>query len=543
MEKSYAKHRVDPSSKNKKTEKNEANISKYPLTRTHSNESEDFVTISYGSDSVSFTKKTTVNPLKRSKIHGKRDLGGDELAVPIGSRNIFDPLPPLPGNSLERPPQFPPRMYGQSAPSVPQRIQTKPDVTPPELPPRKTKLPPDPPPRMSRKHPPVDSDAPPPVPPPRNRSRVPSPIPIEAPVVLDSVSSSGKLDKPTELVDGGQSSHVEERNEELSSPGVYGTPMSSFDVNLREELNSSIALLQREESLVDSDQSEGYRTPPPASPLPTNKETSLSISESSTTLPHSQPFFTPLDQSVREGSSLTESSPQHAHPTSNEPPDSVINKDTEDTNNRSDSSLQDGQEGVSGQGTITAEESRIMKEASHRENSEEKEDGINVRRKGIVCDSPFTTNKEENPYEFDQTPVSDDSPACKKISTGSMLSDMSDTSLVITKAVSEAGSVGSFCIEDQQEVNEDTEDTPTLKTQDMPEVEIETNSLTNHAPISESHSNEHSPVHNEMMESISDAEDQVGVVHQGKFLETMRRSKTDTWTMMSPKHTRSKEVG
>lgn len=286
---------------------------------------DSFVTISYGSDSVSFTKKKHVNPLKRSKVHGKRSLGEVE------GRSIFDPLPPLPPNKSprERPLPSPPDSYSKGrkpdnetvinpydtlktdiddqTPPIPSRSydlleddQTPPipprsfialedDQTPPILP--KTydveeSLPPvpirgRPVDQLAPKPPPRKGDQPP-VPPPRSsRSssreppRPPSPPPREGSV---KIPANTEIKASTE--NGG-------RNEDnpLSPTSEFGTPKSSLDVFIRSEMTSN------EEG---SDQSEGYRTPPPFS--------SRNLLESSGSLySHSHnSFFTPFKDSSKD---------------------------------------------------------------------------------------------------------------------------------------------------------------------------------------------------------------------------------------------------
>ncbi len=219
----------------KKTEGNKLKDVEHPLVLP--TDSDDFVSISYGSDTVSFTKKTEVSFLKRSKSNKRSSLfdDGDYDDTDQRGRGIFDPLPPLP-DKRSHPPPIPPRTYDTDdtihVPPVPDRIR---EPTIPLPPPRKgAGHPPEPPPRTSIKY---NDPVRPPLPPPRG--------------TIVRLNNNDKEDDGPIATETG----------DVSSPGIYGTPIGSFDV--------SEELIQRGE---ESDHSEGYRTPSPSSPLPLHKE-------------------------------------------------------------------------------------------------------------------------------------------------------------------------------------------------------------------------------------------------------------------------------
>ena len=340
------------SDRQRKTEKNGMKIKE----RLSNYQSEDFVTISYGSDSVSFTKKTTVNFLKRSKTDRRQSIlnnNTESLSSSQRGRGIFDPLPPTPDKSSMRlpppipPPLIPPRTYniGGSLPPVPDRKRLT-ETRLPKLPPRKGKdQPPEPPPRVSVKYKQGTNPVKPPSPPPRLKQDT---TPVQENVREEGMSHVGE-EGVLHVGEEGVSQQFEE-DSELSSPGIYGTPRS-FDVHMRDEL------IQYE---GESDQSEGYRTPSPASPLP-NRDVSLS---DSSWVPSNGSYLTPVSTSPNE---------------------------------ECDQSL------VSGDNTSAC-------------------DGIDVTDDGLQ--RKIATNKvfDENHYEFDQEPYHD-TERTKKISTSSDRSD------------------------------------------------------------------------------------------------------------------------
>ena len=488
-----------------------------PLIKSNSNDSEDFVTISYGSDSVSFTKKTSVNPLKRCKVRGKRSLedyaNTSSLATPTRAdsvrRGIFDPLPPLPPrkNSVEKAPPIPPKPFDVevSLPPVPIRK----GVGVPIPPPRKGGQPPEPPPRSSRKQ--KDEAQVPPSPPPRTKkNEVP-----ESSVKVDSspvgVSNSMGVNSAVGVVSDPSGDVNSEgqlgREDGLSSPGVYGTPQASFDTYIKEEFAASV---QREEELQSSDHSEGYRTPPPASPLPNTKEL-LSISGSSggglSSQSH-QSFFTPLGTSSREDSSSRgDLSSSHVSETSK------MNGETHSYSNK---------EKRVGTYTENSNENTNPVTSSHLEHVVARE---RERKKDVTGK---TLPPEENHYEFEQSSSLANVLHDKKISVNSMASEASDCSLVITKAVSEVWSNGSTPETDRQEQSHFTDEHPPP----LPRMDTGEESVS-HSPIIE------------LMESTSEGgEDDISMLQGDQFHpNTIIQSRGENWsTLISPTRSRTEMV-
>ena len=453
---------VVSSSKQKKEQK---------VFQLNQEETDDFVTISYGSDSVSFTKKTTINPLKRSKIHGKRTLD-DYESVSENRRCIFDPLPPLPpskGSSPSTPPPpIPPRVYGleDSPPTIPSRKHS--ELAVPTPPPRKGTQPPEPPPRLSYKN---KKEEEPPAPPPRVKRGGVSPVPP----LTKEVS-------------------IPLNNEEIVSPGIYTTPSSSFNICSKDDDLTSD--LRGEDE--GSDMSEGYRTPPLTTPIPDNRESSLVTTSLSSDV-MSQSFFTPGVLSSREGSNSRE----------------LTLSNGKDDCHVIEEERVDKREG---------EDSPITQLDDNMELYQDNEVGGAVHQKGVVINP--SVGVEENHYEFDQYPTLDH---IKKMSTGSMISNCSDGSLVITKAVSEI-------------FNEEGQSTPEQGLSQQEEgVSLYVGGAMPHPNDLEDSiviPDDHSPIA-ELLESASEGED---TVHDKMFMASTRQGGAPLGTILSPTRKRKDEV-
>ena len=215
-----------------------------PLYRADSGGSADFVTISYGKDSVSFTHQSGVSPLKRPRAnrrlsHSQEDDYSEILptqSLPVKMDETPPPLPPKPG-----PPPIPTR--------------------------NSVKLRPVPPPRTIsvRQQHTDESDA----------NIVTQSLPISTPIgngkqwLYDTLPDVLSEDTPV-------------------SPGVYGTPSSGFMTTVEDRADDS----------HDSDASDGFGTPSSTSPVLNDQ--SLSTSDA-LTVP--QGFLTPLATSLVENPS------------------------------------------------------------------------------------------------------------------------------------------------------------------------------------------------------------------------------------------------
>lgn len=217
-----------------------------PLYRADSGGSADFVTISYGKDSVSFSHQTGVSPLKRPKANRRLSHSQEE------DYSEILPTQSLPVKMDETPPPLPPK---PGPPPVPTRNSVK--------------LRPVPPPRtisVKRQQDSTDDS---------DTSIVTQSLPVSTPIgngkpwLYDTLPDVLPEDTPI-------------------SPGVYGTPSSGFMTTVEDRADDS----------HDSDASEGFGTPPSTSPV--HNDHSLSTSD---TLTVSQPFHTPLVTSLVENPS------------------------------------------------------------------------------------------------------------------------------------------------------------------------------------------------------------------------------------------------
>ncbi|XP_019854830.1 PREDICTED: uncharacterized protein LOC109583798 [Amphimedon queenslandica] len=217
-----------------------------PLYRADSGGSADFVTISYGKDSVSFSHQIGISPLKRPKAnrglsHSQEDDYSEILptqSLPVKMDEAPPPLPPKPG-----PPPVPTRNSVKLRPVPPPRtisVKRQQDAT-------------------------DDSDT----------SIVTQSVPVSTPISNGKQWLYGTL--PDVLSE-----------DTPVSPGVYGTPSSGFMTTVEDRADDS----------HDSDASDGFGTPPSTSPV--HNDHSLSTSD---TLTVSQPFLTPLVTSLVENPS------------------------------------------------------------------------------------------------------------------------------------------------------------------------------------------------------------------------------------------------
>ena len=186
-----------------------------PLYRADSGGSADFVTISYGSDSVSFARHSTVSPLKRPRSNRRFSHSHEE--------DYSEILP----NDDEAPPPLPPK---PGPPPVPTRHSVKLRPVPP---PRTTST--------GKSQPEDDNDD--------GGDKVTKSLPASAPVSTGKEWLYGDGTLPDAPV----------------SPAVYGTPSASF-IEEEETHNDS----------HDSDASDGFGTPSSTSPVPNGQLLSTS---------------------------------------------------------------------------------------------------------------------------------------------------------------------------------------------------------------------------------------------------------------------------
>lgn len=234
---------------------------------TSSEKNEDSVTISYGSDAVTYTMNNGnmgVSPLKRAKVHGKRSFlteSTDKLSDSIASDFT---------KSEENPPPLPPRI--QKPPPLPPRI--KQEEPPPPVPQHRGG--PRPPPRgASARNDAEETIAPPP--PPKTASTD----------GLSSVSSPTILQQHTSFI------YQDDISDEVM---ISSSPYSSLDPPITGKVPSE-----------DSDVSERFATPPLTSPR--SEERDLST-DASLPLSQSHSYRTPLGESFADDNHAL-SSPAH----------------------------------------------------------------------------------------------------------------------------------------------------------------------------------------------------------------------------------------
>lgn len=241
--------------------------------------------------------------------------------------------------------------------------------------------------------------------------------------------------------------------------------------------------------------SEGYRTPPPTTPIPDNREASL-VNTSLSSDVMSQSFFTPVVLS-REGS----------------------NSRGEFTlsNGKGSSHVIEEERGEGGDSPLTHLEDNMESYQDHKV-------GGAMHQKGVVINP--SVGEEENHYEFDQYQPIDHT---KKISTGSMISNCSDGSLVITKAVSEIFSEGRSTPD--QGLSQQEEGVSLYVDGAVPHpIDLEESMVI---------PDDHSPVA-ELLESASEGED---TVHREMFMASTRQGGAPALgTILSPTRKRKDEV-
>ena len=519
--------------------------------RTGSNDS-DFVTISYGSDSVAFTRKALVSPLKRPKVDGRRSLIYDSIEsidqIVAAKRNRYDPLPPLPSCKREEseiPPPIPPRKGDKLPPPIPQRKF----ISPPQPPPRTSST------AVRNFQKEIDTEQPPPPLPPRKHEGPRKQPNISIRDNMPPLSSENDVDGGTWIY-----GDIKDTNDDSPvSPAVYGTPPSSLGLGDLVD-NNPVIQLQKE----DSDQSEGYRTPPGPSPLPDKDVSFSTTSDTSVALSHSQSFFTPLGMSTREGtcssnSSIT-SSNKIAAPHKGLTPTESNEHDLKGVSPKRNLLIPNGHiDGLEILPEFKEDSTPVISESNSLKISPHNDDGLGgldetdsprkieeiqvERRKGVIGEHPLVT-KEENHYEVEHSKSlgsllsvdqSDGHTEIeRKDSTERKISSTSSSSLVITKALSEYGSTSSFSLDSTVDVTCGDE----LKAVSTPHLSSHTSKEPS-SKITHSLSEDArdiydcSPVSNELTESTSE-DDHVTNVKGAMFAQSMKRPCADTWMIMNP---------
>ena len=435
---------IDRSVRHKKDQKKD----QVPLYRTDSGGSADFVTISYGSDSVSYSHRE-VSPLKRPKPKRPFSVSYEEIKDSSGE------APPL-YNSLE-PPPLPPKKQEEKCPPLP------PKSLPPPVPQRNTTFLPQPPPRTTSTKPPPRSkyDT-------NDYDFVHPPLSSNTSGAPHGPSSSNP---PNYLPIVTENKHTwmygEVTCDETGlSPGVYGTPTSSLGVVISPAEGHPIR--------HDSDVSEIFGTPPSASPL-LDKDCSLSTTTYSDTCSHSQSFLTPLvisladDKSTSNHSNECQSLSEEKSNTSDIVPNgqlpSNLVKETEQTllekqgidiyHDSLDRSFHtDSEEGTT---PIINGVNRMIKEVQTKDDNElRSKSGINLselkkmdfsEEESLDRKRAGSLGSHRQIVGVSQSSLSSGrvSPL-RKISQTSNFSETSEGSLVITKAISEPGSYTSSVV-------------------------------------------------------------------------------------------------
>ena len=433
---------IDKSVRQKKDQKKDP-VSFY---RTDSGGSADFVTISYGSDSVSYSHRG-ISPLKRPKPKRPFSVSYEEIKDTSGEV-------PSSYNTLE-PPPLPPKKHEEKCPPLP------PKPLPPPVPQRNTTSSPQPPPRTTSRKPSPHSKCD------TKDYNFVHPLPSSCTNGAPHGPSNPPNYLPIVTEDKRAWIYGEVTSDETGlSPGVYGTPTSSLGVVISPAEGHPIR--------HDSDVSEVFGTPPSASPLP-DKDGSLSTTTYSDACSHSQSLLTPPVISLADDKSMSNYSSecQFLSEENSNTSDIVPNgqlpsnsmKETEQTVSEKqginiyrdslDRSFHtDSEEGAI---PIVNGVNRVIKEVQTKNDNElRSQSGISLselKKMDFTEDGSLNRKRAGSLGSHHQSAgVSQSSLSSgrlsplRKISQTSNFSETSEGSLVITKAVSEPGSYTSSVV-------------------------------------------------------------------------------------------------